>query len=383
MNFDFTDEQLAVQQMAKNFANEQIKPIASHLDEEAKYPENLISQMAELGLMGIAIPAEYGGSGMDYVSYVLAMEEISSACAGTGVIMSVNNSLVCDPLLKYGTEEQKREILTPLASGKMLGCFALTEPGSGSDAGALRTTAKKDKNEYILNGEKNFITNAPQADWAIVFATIDRSLKHKGVTAFLVPLKSYKGVTVGPKEKKLGIRASWSSSIILEDVRIPEKWRLGKEGEGFKVAMTTLDAGRIGIAAQALGIAKAALEESIEYAKQRQTFGKPIAQHQAIGFMIADMATKLDAARLLTLHAAWKKDRGERHTVESSMAKLFAAETAMEITTKAIQIHGGYGYLKDYPVERHFRDAKITEIYEGTSEIQRLVIASSIFKETV
>jgi butyryl-CoA dehydrogenase len=381
MKFDFTEEQLAVKDMARKFALNEVKPVAARLDEEAEYPADLVRQLAELGLMGVAIPPEYGGSGMDYVSYVLAMEEISAACAGTGVIMSVNNSLVCDPLMKFGTEEQKKEILTPLASGDMLGCFALTEPGSGSDAGALRTTCRREGGKYVLNGEKNFITNAPQSDWAIIFATSDKARKHKGVTALLLPLKDYKGVTVGPKEKKLGIRASWSSSIVMEDAEIPEKWRIGQEGDGFKVAMTTLDAGRIGIASQALGIARAALEESIEYSRERKTFGKPIAEHQAIAFMLSDMATELDAARLLTLHAAWKKDRGERHTVESSMAKVYAAEAAMKITTKAIQIHGGYGYLKDYPVERHFRDAKITEIYEGTSEIQRLVIASSLIKD--
>ncbi|MFH1436565.1 MAG: acyl-CoA dehydrogenase [Pseudomonadota bacterium] len=381
MNFDFTDEQLSVKDMAKKFAREQVQPLAARLDEEAEYPEDLVRQMGELGLMGVAIPVDHGGSGMDDVSYVLAMEEISAACAGTGVIMSVNNSLVCDPLLKYGTDEQKEQILAPLASGEKLGCFALTEPGSGSDAGALRTTAVKEGDKYILNGEKNFITNAPQADWAIIFATGDKVQKHKGVTTFLLPLKDYKGVTVGPKEHKLGIRASWSSSIVMEDAEVPEKWRLGDEGMGFKIAMTTLDAGRIGIAAQALGIARAALDASIVYSQERKTFGKPIAQHQAIGFMLADMATELDAARLLTLQAAWKKDRGERHTMESAMAKVFAAETAMKITTKAIQVHGGYGYLKEFPVERHFRDAKITEIYEGTSEIQRLVIAASLLKD--
>jgi butyryl-CoA dehydrogenase len=381
MKFDYTDEQLAVRDMARKFAQNEVKPVAARLDEEAEYPGSLVAQLADLGLMGVAIPPEYGGSGMDYVSYVLAMEEISAACAGTGVIMSVNNSLVCDPLLKFGTEEQKREILTPLASGKLLGCFGLTEPGSGSDAGALRTTARKEGDGYVLNGEKNFITNAPQADWSIIFATQDKEKKHRGVTALLVPLKGFKGVTVGPKEKKLGIRASWSSSIVMEDAVIPAKWRLGKEGDGFKVAMTTLDAGRIGIAAQALGIARAALEACLAYGKERKTFGKPIVEHQAIAFMLADMSTELDAARLLTLHAAWMKDSGQRHTVESSMAKLYAAEAAMKITTKAIQIHGGYGYLKDYPVERHFRDAKITEIYEGTSEIQRLVIAASLLKE--
>jgi butyryl-CoA dehydrogenase len=381
MNFDFTEEQLAVRDMARKFAQQELKPIAARLDEEAEYPTELVAQMAELGLMGVAIPPEHGGSGMDYVSYVLAIEEISAACAGTGVIMSVNNSLVCDPLLKYGTDEQKGEILAPLASGEMLGCFALTEPGSGSDAGALRTTARKEGDRYVLNGEKNFITNAPQSAWAIVFATTDKAKRHKGVTALLVSLKNHEGVSVGPKENKLGVRASWSSSIVMEDAVVPEKWRLGSEGEGFKVAMTTLDAGRIGIAAQALGIARAALEESIEYSRERKAFGKPIGEHQAISFMLADMATELDAARLVTLNAAWKKDSGRRYSVESAMAKVLAAETAMKITTKAIQIHGGYGYLKDYPAERHFRDAKITEIYEGTSEIQRIVIARSLLRD--
>jgi butyryl-CoA dehydrogenase len=380
MKLEFTEDQLAVQDMARKFADEQIKPRAHDLDENAEYPEDLVRQLAELGLMGVAIPEEYGGSNMDYVTYVLAMEEISRGCAGTGVIMSVNNSLVCDPVLKYGTEEQKKEILAPLASGEQLGCFGLTEPGAGSDPAAMRTTVKQVGDELVLDGEKIFITNAPQSDWAIIFATEDKEKKHKGVSAVLVPLKDHPGVSVGPKEVKMGIRASHSSSIVLEEARVPAGYRLGDRGMGFAVAMTTLDAGRIGIAAQALGIAAAALEECVEYSQEREAFGKPIARHQAVAFMMADMATELDAARMLTLRSAWLKDHGRPYSKESAMAKVYAAEMCMRLTTKAIQIHGGYGYLKEYAVERHFRDAKITEIYEGTSEIQRLVIARHLLK---
>jgi butyryl-CoA dehydrogenase len=380
MRLEFTEDQLAVQDMARKFADEQIAPRAHDLDEKAEYPEDLVRQLGELGLMGVAIPEEYGGSNMDYVTYVLAMEEISRGCAGTGVIMSVNNSLVCDPILRYGTEQQKKQILAPLASGERLGCFGLTEPGAGSDPAAMRTTVKQVGEELVLSGEKIFITNAPQAHWAIIFATEDKEKKHRGVSAVLVPLKDHPGVTVGPKEIKMGIRASHSSSIVLEEARVPASYRLGERGMGFTVAMTTLDAGRIGIASQALGIAAAALNESIAYSRERETFGKPISQHQAIAFMLADMATELDAARLLTLKAAWLKDGKLPYSGESAMCKVFAAEMCMRLTTKAIQIHGGYGYLKEYAVERHFRDAKITEIYEGTSEIQRLVIARHVLK---
>ena len=380
MRIELTEDQLAVQRMAREFADEQVAPRARELDEKAEYPTDLVAKLGELGLMGVAIPPEHGGSGFDYVTYVLVMEEISRACAGTGVILSVNNSLVCDPLLKYGTDAQKKDILTPLASGKQLGCFGLTEPGAGSDPAAMRTTVKQVGDELIVGGEKIFITNAPNADWAIIFATEDKELKHKGVSAVLVPLKNHPGVSVGPKEVKMGIRASHSSSICLEEVKLPVSYRLGGRGMGFKVAMTTLDAGRIGIASQALGIAAAALNESMAYAKERETFGKPIAQHQAVAFMLADMGTELEAARLLTLRAAFLKDQKRPFGKESAMAKLFAAEMCMRLTTKAIQVHGGYGYLKEYGVERHFRDAKITEIYEGTSEIQRLVISSHLLK---
>jgi len=379
MVFEFTEEQRMIRETARNFAQKEVLPIAAELDETGRFPSELVKQMAELGFMGVAVPEELGGSGMDNVCYAIAMEEISRACASTGVIMSVNNSLVCDPLMKFGSDEVKREYLAPLASGKKLGCFALTEPGAGSDAGAQKTTAVKDGDFYVVNGEKNFITNAPEADYAILFTMTDKAKAHKGITAFLIDMK-WKGVSTGRHEKKMGIKAAPTSSIILEDVRVPAKNRLGGEGDGFKVAMFTLDGGRIGIAAQAVGIARAALEDAVAYSKDRKQFGQPICDFQAIQWMFADMAAEIDAARLLTLRAAWMKDRGMRHSKESSMAKLFASEAANRAATKGIQIHGGYGYITEYPAERHFRDAKITEIYEGTSEIQRLVISSSLLR---
>jgi butyryl-CoA dehydrogenase len=311
---------------------------------------------------------------------VLAMEEISRACASTGVIMSVNNSLVCDPLNKFGTDEQKREFLTPLASGKQLGCFALSEPEAGSDAAAQKTVARRDGDDYVLSGIKNWITNGPVADVCVLLAMTEPAEGHKGITAFILPMKE-KGVRTGPPDKKLGIRGSQSCQIFLDDVRLPKRLVLGEPGRGFTVAMATLDGGRIGIAAQALGIARAALEDALAYACERKTFGQPIAQHQAIQWKLADMATELDAARLLTWQAAAAKDAGRRHTMESSMAKLFASEVANRAAKEAVQIFGGNGYVEDFPVERHFRDAKITEIYEGTSEIQRIVIAANLLKE--
>ncbi|RMG58672.1 MAG: acyl-CoA dehydrogenase [Deltaproteobacteria bacterium] len=380
MNFELTDEQKMIQDMTRDFAQNEVLPLAAELDETGRFPEELVKKMAELGLMGMAVPEEYGGPGLDYISYAIAMEEISRACAGTAVIMSVNNSLVCEPLLKFGNEEQKKKYLTPLAQGEKLGCFGLTEPGAGSDAASQKTTAVRDGDYYIVNGTKNFITNAPEADYCILFTMTDKEKRHKGITAFILDMKS-EGVTVGKPEKKLGIKASHSASIILEDVKIPVENRLGEEGMGFKVAMATLDAGRIGIAAQAVGIARACLEDALAYAKERQQFGQPIANFQAIQWMLADMATEIDAARLLTWRAAYLKDKGIRHSKESSMAKLFAAEVAMRSAVKCIQIHGGYGYIKEYPAERHFRDAKITEIYEGTSEIQRLVIANALLRD--
>jgi len=328
-----------------------------------------------MGFMGMYVPEEYGGAGLDTLSYILALEEVCAGCASTGVIMSVNNSLVCSPLLKFGSEEQKKKYLVPLAQGKKLGCFALSEPGNGSDAAALRTTAKKDGDFYILNGTKNFITNGKEAETCILFATMDPAKGHKGVSAFIVE-RGFAGYSVGKLEDKLGITGSSTAQLHLDNVKVPAANLLGKEGEGFKIAMNTLDGGRIGIAAQALGIAVAALEAAKNFVRERQAFGNPIAKLQGIQWTVADMSTRLHAAKLLTYRAARKRDTGERYTQEAAMAKLYASEMCMWLTTKAIQLHGGYGYCKEYPVERHFRDAKITEIYEGTSEIQRIVIGS-------
>jgi butyryl-CoA dehydrogenase len=316
---------------------------------------------------------------MDNVSYALAAEEISRGCAGTGVIMSVNNSLYCDPVMKYGTEEQKKEFLTPFARGEKLGAYALTEPQSGSDAAETKTVAVARGDEYVLDGSKNFITNGPQADVILVFAMTDKSKRHKGISAFLVPTDA-QGFSRGKPDDKVGIRASGSCPLFFEGCAIPKRYRLGGEGDGFKIAMGTLDGGRIGIAGQALGIARAGYELALAYAKERKAFGQPISQFQAIQFMLADMATELDAARLLTWRAAWLKDKGVRHSTESAMAKLYASEMCERVTSKGIQIHGGYGYVKEYDAERHWRDSRITELYEGTSEIQRLVIAGALLK---
>jgi butyryl-CoA dehydrogenase len=380
MDLALTSEQEMVRDLARDFAAKEVLPQAAENDRAHRFPAELVRRMAELGFLGIAVPEQWGGAGMDNIAYVLVMEEISRACAGTGVIMSVNNSLSCDPILKFGTDEQKRRWLTPMARGELLGCFALSEPGAGSDAAAQKTTAKLVGDEWVLSGTKNWITNAPNARVAVLFAMTEPARGHKGITAFLVPLDG-KGVTLGPPDRKLGIRASQSCQIFLEDARLPRDHVLGEVGQGFKVAMHTLDGGRIGIAAQALGIARACLEDAVAYAQERQTFGKPIAQHQAIQWKVADMATELEAARVLTWRAAAMKDQGLRHSAESAMAKLMASDVANRAAREAVQIFGGYGYLEDFPVERHFRDAKITEIYEGTSEIQRLVIAGSLLKE--
>ncbi|GBD39298.1 Acyl-CoA dehydrogenase [bacterium HR37] len=377
---ELTEEQRMVRDTAREFAESEIKPVAARLDKEGRFPSEIVKKLAELGFMGIFIPEHYGGSGMDTLTYVLALEEISKACASTGTIMSVNNSLVCDPIYTFGTEEQKNKYLIPLARGELLGCFSLSEPAAGSDAGSIRTTAVRDGNYYIINGTKNWVTNGPEADIIILFASTDLSKKHRGISAFIVE-KETPGVIVGKVEDKLGIRASSTSQIIFEDCRVPVDNRLGEEGQGFKIAMQTLDGGRIGIGAQAVGIAQAAFEDSIRYSKQRESFGQPISEFQAIQFMLADMATRIEASRLLVWQAAVMKDKKLNLTKYSSMAKLYASETAMWVTTKAIQIHGGYGYTTDYPVERYFRDAKITEIYEGTSEIQRLVIARRVLNE--
>jgi butyryl-CoA dehydrogenase len=379
VDLSLTPEQELIQRTARDFATKEVLPQAAKNDEEHRFPTELVQRMATLGFLGMAIPEEWGGSGQDNIAYVLAMEEISRACASTGVIMSVNNSLSCDPILKFGTDEQKRQWLVPMAKGEILGCFALSEPEAGSDAAAQKTTARPDGDGWALNGTKNFITNGPNAKLCVLFAMTDSAKGNKGITAFLLPLET-KGVTLGKPDRKMGIRASQSCQIFLEDVRLPKDSVLGKVGEGFKVAMHTLDGGRIGIAAQALGIARACLEDSVNYALERKTFGQPIASHQAIQWKIADMATELDAARVLTWRAASMKDRGQRHSSESAMAKLLASDVCNRAAREAVQVFGGYGYLADFPVERHFRDAKITELYEGTSEIQRLVIAGNLLK---
>ncbi len=379
MQFQPTEEQMAVLQTARDFAQREVLPKAAEIDREHRHPTELVKRMAELGFLGIAVPEQYGGAGFDNLSYALVMEEISRACASTGVICSVNNSLVCDPIMRFGTEAQKQEWLTPLASGKLLGCFALSEPEAGSDAAAQKTTAEKVGDEWVINGTKNWITNGPVADVCVLFTMNDKAAGHKGITAFILPMKT-KGVKTGPPDDKMGIRGSKSSQIYLDDVRLPESLLLGDVGGGFRVAMSTLDGGRIGIAAQALGIGRAALEDSLAYAQQRRTMGKPIVQHQAIAFKLADMATELDAARLLIHRAAWLKDNKHPYGKEAAMAKLYASDVANRAAREAIQIFGGNGYVTEFPVERHFRDAKITEIYEGTSEIQRLVISGYLAK---
>lgn len=379
MDLSLSDVQQALLDTVRQFAIREVKPLAAALDREHRFPAELVARMAELGLMGIEVPEAYDGADLDPIAYVLAMEEVSAACASTGVIMSVNNSLVCDPLLKFATEPQKQQWLRPLARGEKLGCFMLSEPNAGSDAAAQKTRAVKDGDGYVIQGVKNWITNGPQADTGILFTMTEPEKGNHGITAFIVDMHG-EGVTRGPKDDKLGIRASHSCQIFFTDHRVGADQVLGEPGKGFKVAMSTLDCGRIGIAAQALGIARAAFEAAAEYAGDRQTFGKRIIDHQAIGFMLADMLMEIDAARLLTLRAAWMKSRKLNHTRESAMAKLFASETANKVAKNALQIFGGNGYVTEYPAERHFRDAKITEIYEGTSEIQRLVIAASLLK---
>ena len=380
MHIELSEEQRQVRDLCRKFADEELKPNARRWDEQHHFPAEAIAKLGEMGLMAVAIPPEWGGAGMDNVCYALAMEEIARGCAGTSVVMSVSNSLYCDPIMKFGTEEQKRQFLVPFARGEKLGCFALTEPMSGSDAAEMRTLAVKRGDQYVINGSKNFITNGPQADAVLLFLMTDSSKRHRGITAFLVPTDA-KGLSRGKPDDKVGIRASGSCTLFFEDCAVPDRYRLGAEGDGFKIAMATLDGGRIGIAAQALGIAQAAFEEALAYAKERKAFGQPIAQFQAIQFMLADMATELDAARLLVWRAAALKDTGVRHSAESSMAKLYASEMCERVTSRAIQIHGGYGYVKEYDVERHWRDSRITEIYEGTSEIQRGVISAAVLKE--
>ncbi len=380
MDFRLTEEQQMMRDMAKRFADERVKPGAAERDRTHEFPVDLLKECAELGFMGVAIPEEYGGAGMDYISYAIMIEEISRACASTGVILSVNNSLVCDPLLKYGSEYIKKEFLTPLAEGKKLGCFGLTEPNAGSDAANLKTTAVKKGDKYVINGSKIFITNATHADVCIIFAVTDKEKGKHGISAFVVDTK-WKGFNIGTVEDKLGINASGTAELYFEDLEVPEECLLGEEGQGYKIALATLDGARVGIAAQGVGLAQAVLDESVRYAKERIQFGRPISAFQAIQWYLADMATNIEAARLLTYKGAACKESGGRCNKITSMAKVFAAETAMEAARKGIQIFGGYGYMKEYPMERFFRDAKILEIYEGTSEIQRIVIAAQVLAE--
>jgi alkylation response protein AidB-like acyl-CoA dehydrogenase len=377
-NLKLSPEHEMIRQTARDFAQNEIAPVAAEFDESGEFPTENIRKMGALGLMGIEIPEEYGGAGLDTLSYVLALEEISKADAAHGTIMSVNNSLFCYGILRFGTEEQKQKFLKPVASGQAVGAYSLTEPMSGSDAGTMRSNATRDHDGYVLNGRKSWVSSAPRADLILVFMVTDPEKKHRGISAFLIETDQ-PGFSRGKKEPKLGIRASATSEILFEDFRCPVENRLGGEEDGFKIAMTVLDAGRIGIAAQALGIAEAAYEASIEYAKEREAFGKKIGQFQGISFKLADMKTHIEASRLLIYQAALAKERskltGQRFTLEAAMAKLFASETAMFCAHAAVQIHAGMGYSKELPVERYFRDAKITEIYEGTSEIQRLVIS--------
>lgn len=377
MDFELTEEQRMIKATAAAFVEKEVKPVASRLDREAVYPSELVRRLGELGFMGMLVPEDFGGSGADLVSYVLAMEEISKAWASLSVIMSVNNSLVCAPILHFGTPAQKKKYLPLLARGERLGCYALTEPGAGSDAGSIQTRARHEGDRYVLNGNKIFITNGSRANIAIVYAVTEPNRGKKGISAFVVETNT-PGFVVGKLEDKLGLRSSDTAGILFDDCHVPQENLLGEEGEGFRIALATLDGGRIGIAAQGLGIAQGCLEESLAHAQERQQFGQPIANFQAIQWMLADMATEIDAARLMTYRAAWLAEQGRPVTKAAAMAKLFASEACNRSAYKALQIFGGYGYTKEFSVERLFRDARITTLYEGTSEIQRLVIARSL-----
>jgi butyryl-CoA dehydrogenase len=379
VNFKWDEEHEMMQKMVRQFAEEQIAPSASIRDEEERFDRSLFDQMGELGLTGIPWSEKIGGAGSDFLSYVIAVEELSRVCASMGVTLSAHISLASWPLFAYGSASQKERYLRPLAEGRKLGAYGLTEPGSGSDAASMKTTAIRDGDEFVLNGNKIFITNGGEAEIYIVFAVTNPSLKHKGISAFIIE-KGTPGFTFGKKEKKLGIRSSPTLEIIMENCRIPAEQMLGAEGEGFTIAMRTLDGGRNGIAAQAVGIAQGALDAALTYAKERRQFGKSLADQQAIQFKLADMATQIEAARLLTYQAAWLESNGKSYGKASAMAKLLAGDTAMQVTTEAVQIFGGYGYTREYPVERMMRDAKITQIYEGTNEIQRIVIAKYLMK---
>jgi len=384
MNLDLTEEQELLQASVREFAEEVVRPRAAAIDQSGEFPRDTFAKAGELGLAGVAVPTEWGGSGMDTVSYAIVIEEISRVCANMGVILSVNNSLVCDPIDKFANPDQKKRFLVPLARGEKLGCFALTEPDAGSDAGNQKSRAVREGDHYRISGQKVFITCGSNADVCLLFAMTNPEKKIKGISAFLVDAAT-PGFDRSRHQVKLGVNASGTVEIFLTDVRVPAADRLGEEGDGFKIAMSTLDGGRIGIAAQAVGIAQEAFEAAVRYAQSRKAFGRPIADFQALRFYLADMATEVDAARLLTRKAAAAKDSvkksGGRYSMEAAVAKLYAAEMAQRVTTKALQIHGGYGYTKEYPVERNFRDARITEIYEGTSEIHRLIIAREVFKD--
>ncbi len=379
MDFLFTEDQKMLRTMVRDFADKELEPIAARIDEEASFPAESIKKAADIGLMGTGFPEEYGGSGGGALEQAIIFEEVARVCASTSVILIVTNELTSYPIYTFGTEEQKQQFLVPLARGEKLGAFGLTEASAGSDVASMETTATRQNGGYTLNGNKLFITNGAEAEILVVFATVDKSRGYRGVTAFIVE-KDTPGFSVGKHERKLGIRASSTSELIFENCFLPETNRLGDEGRGFRIALETIDTSRVGIAAQAIGIAQGAFEKALAYAQERQQFGQPIAGFQAIQWMLADMATQIDAARLLTHRAAYLKDSGLPFMKESSMAKVFAAEAAMFVTSKAIQIHGGYGYIKDYPLERYFRDAKITEIYEGTSEMQRMTIARQLLR---
>ncbi|WP_142827112.1 acyl-CoA dehydrogenase [Planococcus soli] len=379
MNFQLSEEHEMIRKMVRDFANKEVAPTAEERDEEERFDREIFDKMAELGLTGIPWPEEYGGIGSDYLAYCIAVEELSRVCASTGVTLSAHTSLAGWPVYTFGTEEQKQKYLRPMAEGTKIGAYGLTEPAAGSDAGSMRTSAKEDGDHYVLNGSKIFITNGGIADIYIVFAVTDPESKHKGTTAFIIE-KDFEGFSVGKKERKLGIRSSPTTEIIFDNCRVPKENVLGELGQGFKIAMQTLDGGRNGIAAQAVGIAQGALDASIDYAKEREQFGKPIMVNQGVSFKLADMATSIEASRLLTYQAAWLESNKLSYSKESAMAKLMAGDTAMKVTVEAVQVFGGYGYTKDYPVERFMRDAKITQIYEGTQEVQRLVISRMVTK---
>ncbi|MEE9219128.1 MAG: acyl-CoA dehydrogenase [Acidobacteriota bacterium] len=380
MHLELSEEHECLRQTVRSFAEKEIRPRAAEIDRERRFPVENVHQCAEMNFMGVSVPREYGGGGLDRLSYCIVIEELSRVCASTGVIVSVNNSLVCAPLHVFGSEQQKRQYLEPLARGERLGCFALTEPGAGSDAAGLQARAERHGDHYILRGSKVFVTNGVAADTALVFASTDPDKKHRGISAFIVE-RNFPGFNAGREDRMLGVTASGSLEIVLDGCRVPAANLLGSEGEGWRIALSALDNGRVGIAAQAVGLAQGVLDEAVRYSQQRVQFGKPISDFQAIQWMISDIATETEAARMLTYRAAWAQQHQERFTYEASMAKLFASEAAMRAATKGVQILGGYGYLSDYPMERFFRDAKATEIYEGTSEIQRLLIAEHLLVE--